>query len=388
MKPATSPLERRDAARLLVIDPATSSARGRGAAADLGVTDLPGLLDAGDVVVVNDAATLPASLPIRVDGVDLELRLAARLENGWRAVLFGAGDWRDRTEDRLAPPVLPRGARIAVGARLRATVVEVSMRSPRLVHVEFDGTPEHVLSELYRVGRPVQYSHQSDALELWSVQTVYSGRPWAVEMPSAGRPLSWSLLLALRARGVAIASLTHAAGLSATGDPAIDDHLPLPERYDIPAATIETIERARAGGRRVVAMGTTVVRALEGSVRRHGRLVAGPDETDLILGADTPLRVVDSIVTGMHDPSESHFRLLRAFAPLDVLERGWQHAIDRDYRSHEFGDICLLGAGLARAHPEAPWAPLHPRAANQVPLAMDIERPPRGQVSGCWISAA
>ncbi len=118
---------------------------------------------------------------------------------------------------------------------------------------------------LYREGRPVQYSYLAHDLPLWAVQTVYAARPWAFEMPSAGRPLSWEILLALRRKGVRWASLTHAAGLSSTGDPAIDAALPLAERYDIPAATVRAVADTRARGGRVIAVGTTVVRALEGA---------------------------------------------------------------------------------------------------------------------------
>src|SRR6185503_15959730 len=106
-------------------------------------------------------------------------------------------------------------------------------------------------------GRPVQYSYLEGPLELWHVQTLYAGRPWAAEQPSAGRPLTASVLRALEESGVRLAALTHAAGISSTGDAALDALLPLPERYEIPAATVAAIARARAGGGRVIAIGTT-----------------------------------------------------------------------------------------------------------------------------------
>jgi S-adenosylmethionine:tRNA ribosyltransferase-isomerase len=158
-------------------------------------------------------------------------------------------------------------------------------------------------------------------------------------MPSAGRPLTWSVLLELRRRGVELASVTHAAGLSSTGDSELDDILPLPERYDIPARTVEAIGRAE----RVIAVGTTVVRALEGSAAANGGVLeAGMGETDLVISADFQPRIVSGLLTGVHDPSESHFRLLSAFADRDTLTRAWHHATDVGYRCHEFGDSSLI----------------------------------------------
>jgi S-adenosylmethionine:tRNA ribosyltransferase-isomerase len=204
----------------------------------------------------------------------------------------------------------------------------------------------------YRLGRPVQYAHHDHDLALWSVQTAYAGPPWAVEMPSAGRPLSWRVLARLRRRGVALTTLTHAAGLSATGEPAIDAALPLPEAYFIPGATAAAVRRAHQDGRRVLAIGTSVVRALEGAARTGG-VRAGHGETDLLLGPGTPLEIVSGLLTGIHAPGESHYRLLGAFAPDRVLAAADRHASDRGYRPHEMGDLCLVIPRLAepRARP-------------------------------------
>jgi S-adenosylmethionine:tRNA ribosyltransferase-isomerase len=316
MHPATTPRHDRDDTRLLAVD------RDSGALRDLTIADLPALLRAGDLLVVNDAATLPASLHVRVAGHAhaLELRLTGGVDGPLAgAVLFGAGDWRTPTEQRPAPPPLAVGDTLLVQRpgpeghapgdipELRAIVEAVDPRAPRLLTLRFDRGGAALWSALYRLGRPVQYSYLREPLALWSVQTAFAARPWAAEMPSAGRPLAWSTLLALRRAGVEVAALTHAAGLSSTGDPQLDALLPLPERYDLPGATLAAVTRARARGGRVIAAGTTVVRALEGCVHRHGALRAGPGETDLVLGADFTPRVVDGLLTGMHDPSESHF---------------------------------------------------------------------------------
>ncbi|MEZ4299163.1 MAG: S-adenosylmethionine:tRNA ribosyltransferase-isomerase, partial [Polyangiaceae bacterium] len=357
MRAATWAREDRMMDRLLLVD------RRGGGLADRTMRDLPGSLGRGDVLVVNDSATLPASLSGRGPlGEAIELRLLGMAVGGgesgslgggeaeevgsrWTGVLFGEGDYRMRTEDRPAPPRVRAGDRLSFGgggaglsgglsaglsaglaAGLAAIVEEVSPVSPRLVTVRMSESGGRLLQAIYRLGRPVQYSYVTRPLALWDVQTAYSGRPWSVEEPSAGRSLTVPLLAELRERGVEIATLTHAAGLSATGDPALDARLPLPERYRIPEETARAVERARRGERRVVAVGTSVVRALEGCFAEHGRLVAGSGVTDLRLGPETRLRVVTDLLTGMHEPGTSHFELLQAFASRAVVEEAHAHA--------------------------------------------------------------
>ena len=143
---------------------------------------------------------------------------------------------------------------------------------PRLIALHFDGTPDTIRAGLARHGKPVQYAHLREPLKLWDVWTSVAARPVAFEPPSAGFVLDWQLLHALRERGVEFATLTHAAGLSSTGDAELDARLPFDEPYHLPAATILAIQRAHARGARVVALGTTVTRALEhGAVTRRRR---------------------------------------------------------------------------------------------------------------------
>ena len=366
MTPGAWPREDALGERLLRVSPAD------GRLTDARLRDLPSMLGPGDLLVVNDAATLPASLRAETRAGTVEVRLAAPGGPGetWRAVLFGDGDWRTDTERRGAPPRLaagdvlrfhyersepraagsglrfhyersePRaaGSGLRSGEALGAVVESVSEISPRLVEIAFDRDAPSLWREIYRLGRPVQYRYVARPLDLWHVQTSYGARPWAVEMPSAGRPLRWELLLALRARGVEIARVTHAAGLSSTGDPALDAALPLPERYDIPASTVDAVTRAE----RVIAAGTTVVRALEGCVAERGRLLAGPGETALRVTRAHALGVVDGLLTGMHEPAASHFELLEAFAPRALLHAAWEHAEGEGYLCHEFGDSTLI----------------------------------------------
>jgi len=272
--------------------------------------------------VVNDSAKLPASLPGQTAGGGVfELRLSGPVEAGRLfGVLLGPGDYRTRTEHRLPPP-----------------------RVELAVHCDGDV----LWQTLYAAGAPVQYAHRSERLPLWSVQTAYAGRPWAAEMPSAGRPLTWDIVLGLRRAGIAVASLTHAAGLSSTGDDALDRALPWPERYEIPRRTIEAIGLARARGGRVIAVGTTVVRALEaaaqnGEAGEAGELRAGSQVATLRLDPGYRPRIVSGLVSGLHVPGESHFELLSVFAPVDRLRGAVALAARHGLSGHELGDACLI----------------------------------------------
>lgn len=335
MRAASEPPACREDVALVVID------RARGAVDVRPFAALPALLAPGDLVVVNDAATWPASLRATTPRGDrLELRLttgAFRPGETVAAVLFGDGDWRTRTEHRPPPPRVDEGDELQVGD----VALRVARVRGRIAHVV---TPadDAGFRALYRAGRPVQYAHVARDLAPWDVQTTYAGRPWAVEMPSAGRPLSWEVLAGLALRGAAVAPLTHAAGLSSTGDPALDAALPMPERYDIPPATAAAIAAASGRGARVVAIGTTVVRALESAAVARGRVAAGPGVAELVLGPAHPPRVVDAVLSGLHEPTESHFRLLEAFAPRPLLLAASRRAADLDLATHELGDTLLV----------------------------------------------
>ncbi len=299
---------------------------------------LPSLLHSGDLVIVNDAATLPASLRGHtLDNEELELRLSGPIEaNRLRGVLLGAGDHRIKTEDRPAPPRLAVGDRIWLG--FDATVIAVSGRS---VEIATRLDEDALWQAIYAAGAPVQYAYRTERVPLYAVQTAYASRPWSVEMPSAGRPLTWEILLGLRRAGIELATVTHAAGLSSTGDDAIDRALPLPERYEIPRRTVEAIAAARTRGGRVIAIGTTVVRAVEAAAQ-HGELVAGSGVATLRLEPGSRLQIVDGLVSGLHSPGESHFELLQAFAPRAQLERALDLAAQHGLSSHELGDACVI----------------------------------------------
>jgi len=338
MKAATVPIQRPGDARLLVVDAA-------GRLVEHPRARLTELLVPGDLVVANDAATLPASLAGRhvASGAAIELRLAGRAsldaDHGaqrFSAVVFGAGDFRTRTEDRPAPPPIAPGDRLELGP-LRAEVLR-TLGHPRLVEVRFAGEADAVIAGIARHGRPVQYAHLATPLALWDVWTRIAGPPVAFEPPSAGFVLDWQLLDAFRRRGIGFATLTHAAGLSSTGDPALDARLPFDEPYRLPESTAAAIAAASTHAGRIVALGTTVARALEHGAAQPGGLKSGIGTATNRLGRGSGLRVVDVLVSGTHEPGSSHHELLRAFVSETTLAR-IDAALERGgYRTHEFGD--------------------------------------------------
>jgi S-adenosylmethionine:tRNA ribosyltransferase-isomerase len=341
---ADRPTHRPSTAKLLVIDEAG------------GITHEPRAnfvehFHAGDLVVANDAATLPASLHGTHDPTRraIEIRLAGRrsLEaddvHVFAALVFGAGDYHIRTEDRPAPPRLSEGDGLTFGS-LKATVLRVG-RHERLVTIGFAGSVDAVWTGLAQHGRPIQYAHVDTPLALWDVWTPVAGAPVAFEPPSAGFALSWRALADLRGHGVAFATITHAAGISSTGDPDLDALLPFDEPYHVPIATARAIAAARVRGRRVIAIGTTVVRALEDASDARGVVRPGHGVAMQRVTAATRLKVVDVLLSGVHEPGTSHHELMRAFTDDETLQAATAQMTALGYRTHEFGDSVLVSAG-------------------------------------------
>jgi S-adenosylmethionine:tRNA ribosyltransferase-isomerase len=341
MKAATLPVQRPRDAKLLVVD-----AMGR--VHHLPRARLADFLCPGDLLVANDAATLPASLGgthLR-SGAAIEVRLAGRASlrpddvQRCTAVVFGAGDHRTRTEDRVAPPALRGGDALQLGP-LDARIVAL-LAHPRLIDLQFDAKPDAIRAGIAVHGRAIQYAHVPQPLALWDVWTRIAAQPVAFESPSAGYALDWRMLDALRAQGVSFATLTHAAGLSSTGDPALDARLPFDEPYHLPATTVAAIGATRHRGGRVIALGTTVARALEHAAARPGGMRPGAGLADQRIGAGTELQVVDAILSGTHEPGTSHHELLRAFTSEAALARADRESERRNYLTHEFGDSVLI----------------------------------------------
>lgn len=304
------------------------------------------LFEPGDLVVANDAATIPASLhgTHRATGAPIEIRLAAFVDaddpTRFVAVAFGAGDHRTPTEDRSPPPTLAAGDRLVLGPLV--AIVERLIEHPRLIQLQFLGGPAQVFAGLAHHGKPIQYAHVPERLELWDVWTSIAATPFAFEAPSAGFVLDWRTLARWQERGIHFATLTHAAGISSTGDPVLDERLPFDEPYVIPQRTAEAIAATRARGGSVIAIGTTVARALESAALLDGTVRAGRGVATGRIGPRTRIRVVDTILTGVHEPGESHFELLRAFTSDAVLHDMHNVATKRHYRTHEFGDSMLI----------------------------------------------
>ena len=301
----------------------------------------------GDLVVANDAATLPASLRgvHQRSGAIVEVRLAGWRSRDlhdprhWNAVIFGDGDFRLRTEDRPLPPALDRGDRLHLGP-LDAMVAD-TLGHPRLIALTFEGSIGEVWAGIARHGRPIQYAHVPQPLSLWDVWTSLAGPPVAFEPPSAAFAIDWQMQDAMRSRGIGLVTLTHAAGISSTGDAALDAMLPFPEPYVVPTATARALRLAKLRGARIVAIGTTVVRALE-HAGAAGRVRAGAGVADQRISTGTTLRVVDMIISGTHEPGTSHHDLLRAFADDSTL-RAMDATLDAGgFRTHEFGDSVLI----------------------------------------------
>jgi S-adenosylmethionine:tRNA ribosyltransferase-isomerase len=268
------------------------------------------------------------------------------------AVVFGEGNYRTPTELRPSPPELRPGDTLQLGP-LTATVLQL-LNHPRFVVIRFEGPSASIWEGLARHGRPIQYSHISTPLAVWDTWTPIAGSPVAFEPPSAGFALDWRTLDAIHRRGVHFATITHAAGISSTGDAELDTRLPFDEPYRITESAARTIRRARATGGRLIAIGTTVVRALEHAVSIHGPLLETTGVATNRISAATELRVVDAILSGTHEPGTSHHQLLSAFVDPLTLDKMDQILQQHAYRTHEFGDSVFVEKSRDRAARKEP----------------------------------
>lgn len=341
MIPATLPVQRAADARLLVVE-------SQGQISEMFRSSFPTLLQPGDIVVANDAATLPASISgfHEHSGRPIEVRLAGHESEfqdeprQFLAVVFGEGSYHTPTERRPNPPDLCPGDALLLGP-LKATILE-TLGHPRLVMIRFEGSEASFWEGLARNGHPIQYSHISTPLALWDTWTAIAGPPVAFEPPSAGFVLDWRTIDAIRRRGAQFATITHAAGISSTGDEKLDARLPFDEPYRIPGSTARLIERARAAGGRVIAIGTTVVRALEHAASLGGIVHERAGLAVNKIGPATELKAVDAILSGVHEPGSSHHNLLNAFVERETLKKMDETLQRNRYRMHEFGDSVFI----------------------------------------------
>jgi S-adenosylmethionine:tRNA ribosyltransferase-isomerase len=291
-------------------------------------------LEPGDLVVVNTSATIPAALDARAeDGEALVLHLSTQLDDDRWVVERRRGDGVSTA--RWPGPEGPTTLRLGAGAT--AHLDEPYLGSTRLFVARLS-LPAPTLEWLSRHGRPIRYGYVPRPWPLSSYQTVYATEPGSAEMPSAGRPFTADVLTRLVARGVGVTPIVLHTGVASLEA----DERPYPERASVPAWTASRVNETRASGGRVIAVGTTVVRALETAATPSGTVAPYEGWTDLVVGPERPIRVVDGILTGWHEPETSHLQLLEAIAGHDVLERSYAAAVAEGYRFHEFGDSHLL----------------------------------------------
>jgi S-adenosylmethionine:tRNA ribosyltransferase-isomerase len=318
----------RDQVRMLVTE------RASGRVLDRRARDLPAVLAPGDLLVVNTSATVPAAVPaLRADGTALDLHVSTTLP-GTRHRLVelrrdGASFRAAHTGERLT---LPGGA--------HATLVAPSLPEARLWVAELR-LPEPLDAYLARYGRPITYRHIHGHWPLDAYQTVYATEPGSAEMPSAGRPLSERVITALVARGIAVVPIVLHAGVSSLEE----GEAPGAEWFRVPPATARIVNATRAGGGRIVAVGTTVVRALEtaaDAAAGDGGVVATEGWTRLVVTPERGVRVIDGLLTGWHEPESSHLKLLRAVGGEELITRSYAEALRRGHLWHEFGDVHLI----------------------------------------------
>jgi S-adenosylmethionine:tRNA ribosyltransferase-isomerase len=299
--------------------------------------DLPSYLSAGDLLVINTSATLPAAIPARrEDGTRVELRFATAAPHA-----PAGGDWWV-VELRSADGAQPfRGARAGEelsldgGARVEIVAPYAGGQRLWLARVEA-GEPLH--EYLGRHGHPIRYGYVRDEWPLEAYQTAYALHPGSAEMPSAGRPFTPRLLATLVAGGVQVAPIVLHTGVSSPDR----CEAPYPERYEVPAGTARIVNAVHEAGGRAVAVGTTVVRALETAAARDGTVEPCGGWTNLVIDAERGLRAVDGLITGWHEPEASHLRLLEAATGNELLERSYTAALEHGYLWHEFGDSHLI----------------------------------------------
>ena len=310
------------------------SRRASGEVSHHGFGELPGLLLPGDLLVVNTSATLPAQVRV---SAELAVHFSGpRPDGSWLTELRLVRGTTTVPNDRGYPGQrlsLPGGAVLTLEGRATARLWRARLSVA-------------VVPYLLRYGSPIRYSYVPREWPLSSYQTVFARHPGSAEMPSASRPFTPSVVTRLVAGGVLIAPLTLHCGVSSLEG----DEDPYPEPFDVPPATADLVNHVRARGGRVIAGGTTVVRALEtaalggadGSRGSRGRVRAAAGWTSHVVTPETGVRAVDGLLTGLHEPRSSHLRMLAAFAGPGLLARCYRAAIEGGYLWHEFGDVHLL----------------------------------------------
>ncbi|MFF3708026.1 S-adenosylmethionine:tRNA ribosyltransferase-isomerase [Streptomyces phaeochromogenes] len=334
----------RDAVRLLV-------SRGT-EVSHHGFAELPGLLRAGDLLIVNTSPTLAAAVDGRIGHARVVVHFSTRGDDGRWAVEVRDPDGRGTTRARAGGPAgtevrLPGGVRLVLeepltGRSPRLWWGRVSEPGGRVPEADVPGPEADVPRLLGRHGRPIRYSYTERDQPLSAYQTVFAlpaaDGAGSAEMPSAARPFTARLVAALVSRGVQFAPVTLHTGVAS----AEAHEPPYPERFAVPETSARLINAARAGDGRVVAVGTTAVRAVESATGADGVVRAAEGWTDLVVTPERGVRVVDGLLTGLHEPEASHLLMLEAVAGRAAIDRGYEAALHGRYLWHEFGDLHLI----------------------------------------------
>jgi S-adenosylmethionine:tRNA ribosyltransferase-isomerase len=309
--------------------------------------DFARFLNPGDLLVVNDSATLPASLPACNDGLgDFIVNFATD---------FGNGTWlvepRWSTSQPGPLPLRP-GEDIEI-AGLSARLIATYPGLPRLWFAQIDGD---VRAAMARTGAPIRYGYVNEAFPLETYQTVFAKNPGSAEMPSAAYPFTERVVNDLRARGVQIAAITLHTGVSSLEVEAeiVEEHPLYPEPFTVSDATAQAVNAAKREGRRVVAVGTTVVRALESAWNGH-EVAARHGMTRLYIHPQRGVNVIEGLVTGLHDPVTSHLAMLYTIAGQDLIRAAYEEAVKEGYLWHEFGDSHLILPECKPAEAQGRW---------------------------------
>lgn len=298
--------------------------------------DLPHLLKRGDLLVVNDSATVPAS--VMVDA-ELVIHFSTQLAGGLELV-----EPRRPAGPASLPHegVVPGRVRLPGGATLEFLTPYPADSVSRRLWLARASLLTTRTEYLQTWGRPIRYRHTDGPYKIDAYQTIFARVPGSAEMPSAGRPFSDRLVTDLAASGVTIVPITLHTGVSSQEA----GEAPYPEWFEIPESAAALVNHTRSSGGRVIAIGTTVVRALETTADSRGASHPGRTWTDLVIGPTHQPKVVDGLITGWHEPDSTHLGLLEAFAGRSALARSYQAALDCGYLWHEFGDSHLILPGV------------------------------------------
>lgn len=303
--------------------------------------DLPCYLEAGDVVVINTSGTMNSALPaVRADGSILELHLSTRLP---------ADLWSVELREISSNATQPFRQNVAGETLELPSGATITLHTPYASHqrcpdctvrlwVATLNLPQPLGDYLQRYGMPIRYSYVNESWPLEYYQTVYVTEMGSAEMPSAGRAFTPEILTRLVAKGVQVAPL-----ILHTGVASLEEHEPpYEEFYRVSEQTAQVINLARQNGKRIIAVGTTAIRALETVADTQGNVHPSEGWTKLVITPDRPMRVIDGLITGMHEPKATHLAMLMALAGKPHIQHTYQQALERGYLWHEFGDLHLI----------------------------------------------